>query len=87
MDEPVDNDHTRREWQSARRAVARRHHPDVGGDVEVYLAALAEVDARFGRGPAPAVVPIVVRHSRLRRARRTLRSVAAAVRRTRYTEL
>lgn len=87
MGEPVGTDPGRGEWQSARRAVARRHHPDVGGDVEVYLAALAEVDTRFGRGTARAVVPIVVRHSRLRRARRTLRSVAAAVRRTRYTEL
>jgi len=87
MADPVGADPGRSEWQSARRAVARRHHPDVGGDVEAYLAALAEVDTRFGRGPTRAAVPIIVRRSRLRRARRTLRSVAAVVRRTRYTEL
>jgi hypothetical protein len=32
----------------ARRDVARRLHPDLGGDVAQYLAALADVDHRFG---------------------------------------
>lgn len=32
---------------AARRAVARLHHPDVGGDPEVYAAELAAVDRRF----------------------------------------
>ncbi|MFC5382679.1 hypothetical protein [Aquipuribacter nitratireducens] len=44
-------------WRAERRAVARTHHPDRGGDVDAYLAALAEVDARHGRlttaGPPP----------------------------------
>lgn len=32
--------------RAARRQVARRHHPDVGGDVETYLRALAQLEAR-----------------------------------------
>lgn len=35
-------------WRRARRGVARTHHPDVGGDVEAYLAKMAEVDRRYG---------------------------------------
>ena len=39
-------------WRAARRRAARLHHPDVGGgSTEDYLAALAEVDVRFGRLP------------------------------------
>lgn len=40
-------------WRAARRRAARAHHPDRGGDAQAYLAALAEVDERFGRGTAP----------------------------------
>ncbi|WP_380169237.1 hypothetical protein [Jannaschia sp. R86511] len=40
-------------YRADRRAVARRLHPDLGGDVESYLAALAEVDRRHGRTPDP----------------------------------
>ena len=36
------------EHAAARRAVARRLHPDLGGDVEEYLAAMARVDQQFG---------------------------------------
>lgn len=43
------------EWSRARVGVARVHHPDLGGDVETYLSALAEVDARFGRTPDPGL--------------------------------
>lgn len=39
-------------WRRARSRVARRHHPDLGGDLDEYLAALDEVDARFGRRPS-----------------------------------
>lgn len=38
----------RAQWEAERRRVARRHHPDLGGDTASYLAALAEVDRRFG---------------------------------------
>ncbi len=37
--------------RAERRAVARRLHPDLGGDVDADLAALAEVDRRYD--PAP----------------------------------
>ena len=40
------------EHTAARRAVARAHHPDVGGDPDVYAAELAAVERRFV--PAPA---------------------------------
>ncbi|ROR92324.1 hypothetical protein [Nocardioides aurantiacus] len=36
---------------AARRAVIRRHHPDVGGDPEVLQRELAAVDAAYD-GPA-----------------------------------
>ena len=42
-------------WRRARAQAARQHHPDLGGDIGRYLAALAEVDARFSPGaPAPS---------------------------------
>lgn len=59
-------------WRAARRRAARHHHPDVGGSTEDYLAALAEVDARFGRLPdgRPAGPDVVVTTSLRRRALR-----------------
>ena len=33
----------------ARKAVARRLHPDLGGDPQQYLAAMAEVDELYER--------------------------------------
>lgn len=35
-------------WRAERIQVARRLHPDVGGEAAQYLAALAAVDHRFG---------------------------------------
>lgn len=87
-------DPRRGEWQAARAHVARRHHPDRGGDVETYLAALADVDARFGQGRARStegeVAPTVVVAVRRRPwswARRRLRRLGRATRRGRYFEL
>lgn len=37
----------REQWRLERRQAARRLHPDRGGDVETYLAALARIDARY----------------------------------------
>ncbi|WP_299040098.1 hypothetical protein [uncultured Pseudokineococcus sp.] len=74
-------------WRSARRRAARRHHPDVGGSTEAYLAALAEVDADFGRLPdgRPAgprvVVTTSLRRRVLRGALRGARDASRAVRR------
>lgn len=57
--------------RAAIRAFARTHHPDVGGDPEVFAAGLAELRSR-GRGPEPdrfdAPVVAVEDRSRLRRA-------------------
>jgi hypothetical protein len=42
-------------YKAARRAVAREHHPDIGGDPVQYMAELAAVDRRFAVLPsAPA---------------------------------
>lgn len=74
-------------WRAARRRAARSHHPDVGGSAEAYLAALADVDARFGRLPTgrPAgpevVVTTSVRRRALRVALRGARGASRAVRR------
>lgn len=38
----------RARWLRARHAVARDHHPDLGGDQEELIRQLSEVDARFG---------------------------------------
>ncbi|MEJ5945936.1 hypothetical protein WDZ17_11595 [Pseudokineococcus basanitobsidens] len=79
-------------WRAARRRAARRHHPDLGGSADAYLAALAEVDAAHGRGPGgagrggtgwggPAPGPVVVTTSLRRRALRvTLRGARDASR-------
>ncbi|MBO1755021.1 hypothetical protein [Allobranchiibius sp. CTAmp26] len=76
---------------AARRAVARRLHPDLGGDPQEYLAAMALIDHQFGvvsgaphaAGHGP--VPDIVRHGRLssvrgntRRAVRTMRRILPA---------
>lgn len=44
-------------YKAARRAVARKHHPDVGGDPARYMAELAEVDRKF------SVLPSVPRNT------------------------
>lgn len=57
--------------RSAIRAFVRTHHPDVGGDPEVFAAGLAELRSG-GRRPGPdrfdAPVVAVEDRSRLRRA-------------------
>lgn len=37
--------------------MARHHHPDRGGDDEVYLRALAEVDRRYNAGTDTCGLP------------------------------
>jgi len=63
-------------WQRARRAVARRHHPDLGGDLATYLRLLAEVDRRHGFTHRAGSRPAHVTLDRRRRAlvRRSLRA-------------
>ncbi len=51
------------ERSEARRAVARRLHPDLGGDPQEYLAAMAQVDEHFEqRTPADGRDRIYVVH-------------------------
>jgi hypothetical protein len=50
-----------------RRAAIRRHHPDVGGDPELLIAALADVDGRV-------VVKPTMRGRLARTRRRAMRS-------------
>ncbi len=46
MNGPVDPEERAR-WRAARARVARHHHPDLGGDPDEFIAALAEVDAQY----------------------------------------
>ncbi|MBO1768336.1 hypothetical protein [Allobranchiibius sp. GilTou38] len=72
---------------AARRAVARRLHPDLGGDSQEYVAAMAELDHRLGvtaaaphaAGQGP--VPDIVRHGRLSSVRGNTRRAARTMRR------
>lgn len=38
----------REAWKAERRRVFREHHPDMGGDTDSLIAALAAVDAKYG---------------------------------------
>lgn len=81
-----------RSWRAERRSVARRHHPDLGGDLDTYLALVAEVDRRHGRRRAgttsdPTATTrfdvVTERGFRVtwnRRTRRAVRRVRGAVR-------
>lgn len=67
--------------RARRRAIARQHHPDLGGDPERYLAAMRELDAaertgapRPGHGrTTPLRVRTTVRSRLTRRVRRAVR--------------
>lgn len=79
---PVDSA-LREQWRRERRALVRRHHPDVGGDPEVLQARLAALDHRFRvREDALAAVPDFFPeplHRPWVLARRALRQVSGAV--------
>ncbi|MGV8973462.1 MAG: hypothetical protein ACOH10_14155 [Rhodoglobus sp.] len=54
-------------WRTERRRAARIHHPDVGGDTEDYLraiAAIAAIDARYGLCVDPGGRPPGPTHAR-----------------------
>lgn len=69
-------------WRRERRDVARRLHPDVGGTTEDYLAALREVDRRYGLYTEAALASSRLRMV-LRRARRFRRRARGLVRQAR----
>jgi hypothetical protein len=75
------------EYAARRRALIRRHHPDVGGDADVLAAELEALDREFAERRAvvpPRVVgtaPIRVRPTG--RVRRMSRSAGRAVTRLR----
>lgn len=70
-------------WGRARARAARAHHPDLGGDVNTYLEALRQVDARYGVGAAGAPDLHVHRSgapsARLRRTARAARRVTRSM--------
>ena len=70
-------------WRAARRAVARAHHPDLGGDVAVYLRELAAVDAAHGRDADGRLLPgrVFTAQGRADELRRTIRMVQRGSRR------
>jgi hypothetical protein len=72
----------RAEWRRARRQVARRLHPDLGGDPDEYLAALAGVDRAYGvHTTVPGYGRPQIRMSPVRRLSRPLvRAVRAGAR-------
>ncbi len=53
---------------AARRAVTRRLHPDLGGDPQQYVAAMAELDRQYAQAPGTGQhlthdkVHVVTRH-------------------------
>ncbi|WP_299569330.1 hypothetical protein [uncultured Williamsia sp.] len=75
------------EYAARRRALIRRHHPDVGGDAEVLAAELDALDREFAQRRA-VVPPRVVANPPLRvrptgRVRRLRRSATRAITRLR----
>ena len=72
---------------AARRAVARQLHPDLGGDVHKYLAAMEQVDRQFGVAVTPgapgtpaATPPVLHRRFRLSGVRGETRLAVRTVR-------
>lgn len=70
-------------YASAQRAVARRLHPDLGGDPQQYVAAMAELERPYPMAPGkkphgtPGRVHVVARH-RVRTAVRVNTRLAVA---------
>ncbi|GAA4672023.1 hypothetical protein [Nocardioides nanhaiensis] len=76
------------ERRTRRRAVIKELHPDRGGDVSTFIAALAELDAagppadRASGASLSAPVLVTTRPRSLRTLRRRSRSALAGIRRT-----
>jgi len=46
-------------WRAERAKAARRHHPDLGGDLQEYLRVTGEIDRRLGHRTDPALHGLV----------------------------
>ncbi|MFC7959020.1 hypothetical protein [Rhodococcoides kroppenstedtii] len=84
--------HDERAYRDARRAAVREHHPDAGGDADVLMRVLADIDRRFGVGgerPRSArPVDVVVVTSTPRRVLRLVRRAGKALpRRRTYVDI
>nr|WP_296773947.1 hypothetical protein [Rhodococcus sp. (in: high G+C Gram-positive bacteria)] len=76
------------EHTAARRAVARKHHPDLGGDPEVYAAELAAVERRYNRlTEAQAPTTAFRRESAAKRRARAMFRAITRTRNTRYFDI
>jgi hypothetical protein len=77
-----------RQWAAARRAAARAHHPDLGGDPGAFIAALTAIDAAYGHatklGDRDVAVTGVVRHARWRRVATVVTNAVRRVLPTRH---
>jgi hypothetical protein len=77
-----------RQWAAARRAAARAHHPDLGGDPGAFIAALTAIDAAYGHatglGDRDVAVTVVVRHARWRRVATVVTNAVRRVLPTRH---
>lgn len=85
MSTPRDAD-SRAERRAAERAVARRLHPDLGGDPDEYLAAMERIAAQYDGPSSGGSATTMTGFSRTRRwnrvrrmARRATRDARAAV--------
>lgn len=74
-----------RQWAAARRAAARAHHPDLGGDPDAFIAALTAIDAAYTKlGDRDVAVTVVVRHARWRRVATVVTNAVRRVLPTRH---
>lgn len=66
-------------WRRERALVARRLHPDRGGDADALIEALAEVDARYAAPlvTSPAGAWVGMRRTVTRQMRRSQRGLRA----------
>ncbi len=68
------------ERSKAHRAVARRLHPDMGGDTREYVAAMARVDAHFKQATGAGDLHVVTRNRTLSSLTRRAGRAASTIR-------
>jgi hypothetical protein len=74
-----------RDARRRRREIARQHHPDLGGDPEVFIAAMRALQEPDPAAPTRPGIPVTVRStSRSRLARTVRRRATRLLRGTRH---